>query len=405
MKPKTAAFLRQTLPRSEGGHMLTLGEVHTHAEHLDFLREQLPTLVKNHHLGTIGLERPLFLNVFLWAYRDGTLARELGTKEAARAYLTGMFEAHHRTELHDNAIASAKLCIAALDGGINVIAYDGRDRLKDEKDRWSKTLKSLDQFMLHESESTRQSKAEFEQKIRSENPDRFVKNKKLKFTYMLHEVDHWLKKKPEYQEKLTAMERIITLGQKKGVGGDAIAATLLQSAANPAKNTISIAGAIHISGIGAQDSKKNIQGTLPHHLKQMRVEGRPAPTITAAILAGTGMVTDITKINRGWIEGKGDYASWYHEGPIVRGEPVPVIDIARDEITELSQALPKDERHVGLKERFGPTAKIVSGCAGITSNPRINPLRDPEIKAAADDVARLLHGEHSCSVRQEGRGR
>lgn len=403
IKPKTAAFLRKALPKREGGHMLVLGESHDDDEHLDFLRTHLATLQREHNLGTIGLELPPYLNVFFGAYQDGTLARELGSKHAAREYLTAMFQAYGDSDYSYNAIAKARLTIAALDAGLRVTAYDGRDRLKDCKSVRGSKLKALDKAVKILANAMKTTTDEVYQRIRGDSGESqyyFIHNKKFKFPLMLREVDHWLNKEPKYQTRLADMEKIITLGHNKEIGADAISAALLSATADATKNTLSIGGAGHINAMGSKDPDDNIQGTLPHHLRNivgnpldfgaMEAEARPAPEVTAAILAGTGMAKDLIEFNRGIIFGEGPYAKLHRTGEdawIVRGKPIVLIKLDPDRITVLDRPKPEDSRYRSLEVRFGS-----KDTKEASHTPLINPLRDPKIRNAIKRVVEDWNG-------------
>lgn len=383
--------------------MLVLGEIHSRYEHLDFLRDHLATLQKEHHLGTIGLELCPFFNVFLWAYQDGTLTRELGSKEAAEEYLTDMFQAYSNSDFSHNSIAQANLTIAALDAGLRVTAYDGRDRLEDCKSGWVSYLNKLDEHVKIRADEEGVTTQAIYQTIRFDPEERqkfFIDDTSFNFPRLLREVDHWLNKKPEYQTRLADMEKIITLGHNKEIGADAISSALLSATADATKNTLSIGGAHHIDGMGLKDPFENIQGTLPHHLREivgdtldfdaMMEEARPAPKVTAAILAGTGMARKSIKLNLGRIHGEGIYADRHHTGEgawIVRGKPIAVIKLDPDRITVLDRPKPEDSRYRNLMKRFGS-----EDTKGASQNPRINPLRDPDIRNAVEGVSRDWNG-------------
>ncbi len=417
MKPKTAAFLRKALPKGGRGHMLVLGESHDQHAHIDFLCTHLATLQQEHHLGTIGLERSPFFNVFFWAYQDGTLTQELGSKHAAREYLTAMFQAYGDSDFSHNFIAQARLTIAALDEGLRVTAYDGRKRLEDFKSGWVSRLNALDKGVKMQANAMKTTTQAIYQTIRFDPKKRetcFIDDKIFRFPLMLREIDHWLNKKPEYQTRLANMEKIITLGQEKKIGADAISAALLNATADATKNTLSIVGANHIDGMGRKDPFNNIQGTLPHHLQEMvknpldfgamEAEARPAPKVTAAILAGTGMATDLIEFNRGKFFGEGVYADRHHTGEdawIVRGKPIKVIDFIYDSISALDRPKPEDSRYRNLMKRFGSNDKNEA-----SQNPRINPLRDPEMIKAVEEVSLDWNGgETPPRPNTQGHGR
>jgi hypothetical protein len=413
IKPEVAAFFDKALPRGGAGNILTLGEHHGKVEPLDFLREQLPRLAQNHHLGTIGLERNPSFNVLLWAYQDRILERELGSKEAAQGYLKDMFVAYTSPDFKTTAIARANLTIAALDSGLRVVAYDGRDRLGDLKNEFSGELKAFDADIKNKKDQAGIEGEAVRAEIRKNPKTRqALSNTEGKsFPFLLREIDHWLKVKPKYKERLEAMENIITLGKENRIEGDAISATLLAAASDRDKNTMTIGGQVHIDGIGINNQKYNSQGTLPHHLehtlphalnfREMQAAGRPAPQVTRAVVAGTVILGDIIAGNQGRIHGTGRYSHWYHNGQIVRDRQnngserptIPLIDIDTGKTTELARLEPKDPRLVDLVGRF-PCVTVASGNTvtpppvPIERNQCINPLLNPRIKAAADEVSR-----------------
>ena len=79
--------LKKVLPKTAYPSTLIIGERHDEAEHIQWLNDHLDELHKRHQINTIGIETAAFQNVFLWAYRDGTLTDLLGSKKAAEHYL------------------------------------------------------------------------------------------------------------------------------------------------------------------------------------------------------------------------------------------------------------------------------------------------------------------------------
>lgn len=137
MAPDIQAFFDKTLPNDKGTHVLCIGENHTKSEHIHFLQNQLSNLRINHNLSVIGEERPVIYNVLLWAYKDGTLQKELGSKERAQSYfrdiwLAGVaYDADHINQeasvaTVEQAKQTANLLIQAMDLGICPVAFDSR---------------------------------------------------------------------------------------------------------------------------------------------------------------------------------------------------------------------------------------------------------------------------------------
>lgn len=293
MNPAPESFQElfdRALPGTQGNHVLTLGEYHRQTPHLSYLRENLPALVRDHRLGTLGLEMQPFMNVFFWAYRDGSMAQALGSQEAARDYLRTLFRL---VEGHETQTATdrADLVIAALDQGVRIVAYDTRYRWTSWWNKSAPGRAELDQVLSSEQKQAMRTQPAIALKILEEVPA-------YKQSWVVHEAAYWMDRHPSYRKTVNGIEQLSVLGDRKGLDSDAISSLVLNAGADITRNTIAIIGMGHM--IGAQHTMGNetIAGLYPEFLSRQKSRGIAAPRVTKALVAGTAVANEIHDILR-----------------------------------------------------------------------------------------------------------
>ena len=309
MPPAFAEFLAQALPKDGGQHTLDLGERHVATEHLKFLKEHLPELKEKYGLTTIGSEKDVFFNVFLWAYADGTLKQQLGSKEKAQDYLRAVFVAYSDQNYKEHALEEGNLAIAAMDAGMEVTTFDSRFTLANSKQEYFSEIKLKNQYLerLAKDNDNNPSVETFRSNIRKDSKQLNNLSRFVKFPWLLGEVDWLLGLKPEYKIKLDAMERLIEVGHReigaKRLTSDGLSAVLQTAQMADRGNSLTISGVTHISGISSYHASvpeahpEQIHGTFGKHLFAMgqRQEFQRPHTVTAAVIA---TVADADIINR-----------------------------------------------------------------------------------------------------------
>lgn len=70
--PNMDAFLAKVLPSAKSGYVLAVNEYHGLSEYVDNLAKNWSNLsaLGEHNVGTLGLERPLYMNVVFWAMQE-----------------------------------------------------------------------------------------------------------------------------------------------------------------------------------------------------------------------------------------------------------------------------------------------------------------------------------------------
>lgn len=406
IQPNTAAFFRKALPGDQATHTLALGEAHFDDVHVRLMTQHMEQLRDEHNLRTIGLEMPAFINLFLWAYRDGTLEKELGSKEAAQAYLKAIFVAYGNKEASNAYTRKAELCMRAFDRGVNVVAFDARDTYAAVK---NDRFKELNHFRHGEVERTAKSQNrtvdDFLQYVR-ETLSKHHHN--LPIAWMLDEVKWLSDKKTDYAAKLETIEDLIRLGHTKIAAGkltsDALSAVIFNALAQPG-GRITINGSSHIDGIGMdgfyikheflpKHHVHHMHGTFGHHLFAMGSDDKPPHTVTRAVIAGSAMLPG------------GDWQGAHPKR--IKDDSISGLFPGLDVVTEMdfphivNTAVPLDEKFL-LENGQYPAFKKQGFMDRLKKKPleyerpdtiaaHINPLLMPDIKAAADAVRAAMNG-------------
>ena len=399
MEPAFKKFFEKALPNDGHSHTLTLGEAHDTTEHLQWLQQHLSQLKTDYGITTIGVERSTFMNPLFWAYKDGTLAEQLGSKEKAQQYMQTVLMIIATDDCEENSYEQVKLLISAMDAGMDVVAYDSRNSYND----W--------QNKVHEGKGWVNNKHKKPEKYWQENRENVsIRNKCIpeSFPQFMMEVE-WLRQlKPEYEKKFDAAEQLIACGHQKINAGaltsDALSATLFNAMARPTGNRITIGGVYHINGVGSLNklnglgslNKPNeiekIHGTFPHHLFAMGQppEAQRPHQVTAAVIATTAVgkrINDYTKKS-------------FFTDPIIQsvfGHHVSHLNLDHGNIEPLWQPPANHPCAVSLESKFSKKPIHNKNTDDVSlSNARteahINPLLMPDIRAASDALRAAMHG-------------
>lgn len=368
MTPEIKGFFRKTMPKDTAGHVLALGESHTKSDHLTYLKQCLPELVAEHHLGTIGIELPFAMNAFFWAYKDGTLEEMLGSKEDAALYLKIVCTSFFNTPFADNAKAMADLVVAALDADVRIACYDSRHTKED---------------VIVKGEQSRI------------NP---------KLDWVVAEFEELCKENSSYKPRLEKMETLVATGREKKIGSDALSATLFAMVADPHKNSLTIIGNGHINTKGYYNRNANalIHGTFPDHLEWLQANEHKGLKVQTAVLAATGW-SDIFHTD---YKADAQYMHEHFDGysfedawkkaqaevlpasnfalvhkPSRRERPTIKVDIDKGVVEPIVQ--PGEEEAVPIEKRFFAASAVQD--ASLVRQ-RMNPLLVPAIRQAAEAV-------------------
>lgn len=353
----------KALPPTGRDHVLALGEDHTFSEHWVNLAENLTALKNGHGVGTIGVELPPYLNLFFWAYQDGTLARLTGSQEQARQYIHQLFYA---IDSHKEEGPFADLVIKALDMGIRVVAYDSRFILSEQRDRTKVPRDEMFSTLPWNTfDRLRQNTDDFQT---------FMKHAaSYRYPWVVYEADLLASQKPEYQRRLGLMEEMIYAGRERKIGTDAMSATLFHAAKQPGKQCITVIGQQHMSGFGVESEQAGlVHGTFSHHLERLRENWtKKPPKITRAVVASTGMLRSINEIMQPQIDG--------HKGPYIRASEPIIVGRLETDTTELMPGPAKGDRRGRDIEDVMPPH-------------RVNPLSDPTMREIAKKIAADFNG-------------
>ena len=173
MEPAFKEFFDKALPNNGGRHTLVLGELHYTTEHLHWLQKHLLQLKNDYGITTIGVEYAAFVNPLFWAYKDGTLAAQLGGKPQAKNYVRAMLMALTNPNFHENASVEADLIMSAMDAGIDVVAYDSRHSYIAVCDEWQDKVRQYKQMPENDWQTNRKN-ADFLKEIINESDDETV---------------------------------------------------------------------------------------------------------------------------------------------------------------------------------------------------------------------------------------
>ena len=429
--PAIQKFLDAALPSDGGTHTLVLGEDHHQTEHYDFLRQHLDELQKQHHLRTIGLELPSYMNLFFWAYQDGTLAQQLHSSKLAKAYIRAVLVAGTNHNFSASTESEVALALAAMDLGIRVVAYDGRDTLRQEV-----TTEVYKLFRTGGEEAVSQTPnvtfEELQQVIR--NSVSLLDRQRASGAkgWMLSEAE-WLRDlNPDYKEKLAALEQLVETGHDKihegKLSSDALSALLFDAQA-VAGNRLTIGGVAHMDGIGYPHQNiagdylsphiENAHGTFGHHLFAMgqSAENQKGHAVTHAIIAGTSVADKMRN-------------KYYNK--LRQSKTVGIIDTAltllnidRGHVSTLKTHLPEEEAAMALHDAGLHTLagyaepKPMTTCHSVPlankfytppvdatpqeksahQQQHINPLLIPDLKRAVDMVRELMNEGQAVQTR------
>lgn len=290
--PKLAEFWAQSFPEDGRQHTLVLGESHSHTSHRVWLRDHIDLLCQ-HDVKALGCEQYPFMNVFLWAYADGTLTRKLGSQQAARDYLIDVFSLAHYPSAASQRRVTAELIINAIDRGLQVFCYDGRKtRASFDHDieylhSQYPALATAFDGMAVESEKLRLTRQPLH--AASEKQDKESDKFLLSFQWLHHELGWLLHENSHYGKRLDAIENALHVGhrliEEGRMGSDGLSACLFQALAPDEGNRLAIAGFGHIDGAMKvkADVIKTIHGTFAEHLMVTQPKTRAGSVYTAVL--------------------------------------------------------------------------------------------------------------------------
>jgi hypothetical protein len=294
--PSLKAFMNKALPKDEGKHVLALGEDHTQTTHVKWLQAHLDELKSQHNLGAIGIELPPFMEVFLWAYKDGKLP--VGNDpEKAKAYVERAFKAFCESDFEENTKAKVGFAIAALDKNIPVTLFDNRNTLRGTE-ILSPSVETL-RSSLADNEDTRQAMRHNNGNIFDDMSALSPQAAALTTAFILLEAQKILSENPKYQAQLDNIEAVITARRNSKQGGgqrpghDATSAAIMQASIPTAKNAITISGLNHL--IGYVSNQYQNDGTFNSHLDALGLKTSTALVADTSKLLPSTMAYDSKK--------------------------------------------------------------------------------------------------------------
>ena len=422
--PEIEQFFHEKLPADDGNrHTLVLGEYHDEVEHLDWLREQLPRLKREHALTTLGIEKNGDLNVLFMAYADGRLQKELG-EEAARDYFRNLFIIGFEVGTKENAIAQADLIMAAMDLGIRVVAYDSRRQFPEEEadqcmQFCSLASKELQGVSIHASDALARLRRLHEDVIyhyakrayekppyfsSAYPPECFVEE-----AWRVNEIKWLCGLDPSYQKTFSAIEAGIGEVHRqikaKRTHSDATSACLYNALAAPQGNGITLVGFNHINGMGAAPKYGptgdlndpdicHIYGTLPQHIFStgQSAESHRPHCVHAGVIAGIKMAGRF----------KDNYQARLETAETVIPNEISLIAIADQTVEPLAQPKAGDARIQTMKEKFSAydtqrAEKWLNNTEALqkrmekVAKTRINPLLIPSLRHAMDAIREAVN--------------
>lgn len=423
MPPNIAAFFSRALPKGQGEHVLALGEHHRHGEHIKFLDAHLAEIIERSYVGTIGIEAPTYMNVFLWAYADGSLTRKFGSAEKAKQYLLHMFVLSNEAEYESTIRAQVDLVTKAIDMGVRVVAFDARHVCQDEMKDYGDEIKQVHKQIvakaadsglsrtafrekMFQDESVLKSfmddtvEAELQAELKEEGSDvvkqlakhsgyesiEDYRDKGIRddvgLAVMFHELERWIKRKPNYEARLNVMDSVIFSGRKLQqhvMPCDALSATILNATKVPNKNVITLNGFGHIDGIGFNEENPyfNVHGAFHRHVELAQPEGGVAPKVTRAVVASTSVGS---KIHQDLLNERRSYQY------LLRETDAPIL-LALDSDMVKSMQMP-NPRHPKLVSLEYKVSAYHSSHHRHSSGAKscVNPLLISTVKQAYDDV-------------------
>ena len=323
------------------------------------------------------------MNVFLWAYQDDRLPVKRADGKKARNYLRALLELGLESETFKES-AKADLAVDALSMNppMRVFAFDARHSYADV----ASLSDEIDALFQAESKKRHQSPESLQQELRL-HPEKLqgLDNEQLAMAWMARELEILLTANPEYRKRLQIIERIIEKGKVLGIDEDVLSATLFNAASVPDQNSIAIIGALHIAGFQTRKGKgyTPIGGTFDRHLALLQSEGRAAPRVTSAIVAGTAeqLVAETWDI----VARDGVYSDLnVRDASCLKTGPLTVIPLDGKPPSRLIQPPLKNDAK-GFSESF--------------SGPHANPLLVPEIAQDSKELGKMLNGTERAFTR------
>jgi hypothetical protein len=372
--PAIAEFLSSALPQQGSQeHVLALGEQHHQPDYAASLRKLLPELKRDHRLGTLGMEIQPWFAPFLWAYQDGSLAQRFGSREAARRYVIAVNNARPINDIrHFDLSQQMELALDAMDQGIHVACFDSRRTLEQRQEEYAKGSKTYEKDLAALATKQRRS---VDQVLRETDRDPTVlfqsssNSDACRRGWMHRQVEMLHHLNAGYQPRLDTLEHLIEVGRERNLTTDPLNALLLDAQMKPGMHCVALNGIGHLDGKGGFQGSFGMHhtGTMPDHLALLAQEGRPAPKVTSAVIAGVVPLTEM-----------------------------------RTRLEHLREAKPKDTRLLHLLNIDGSHGNVVlhrsSKHHGMVKK-HGNLLLLPDIKSAFDAVAQQEHPQAKAASR------
>ncbi len=341
-----------------------------------YLTDHISELRDDFDLGTIGMEQPPFMNVFLWAYEDRNKGIKLPVpKEKMAQYVRTMYECNvHHQKL--GMEAKANLAMAAIDHGVEVVDFDTRQLLEWRLNAAKKVIPWLERaFAQHGSLFSRE-QMRLNSKLVERMQEVVTRNAAMGFpldetscnrdhpapllnSFVTMEAKALLDANPQYQRRLENLEAVAEAAQRTYPyrGGqvqtqDAFSAALLVYAAKPGHNILSISGSGHIKGFIAPKDPA-VQGTFSRHIRRMGLPGMTALLTTekdfASQLAWRERYFELTD-KKPWVE---QFRRQGHPGLIT-----PAVAIFDGKLSEQQRARWREFTDTYLPVPSGPSSEI-----------------------------------------------
>jgi hypothetical protein len=269
------AFFAKALPTGKSGHVLAVGEDHEMYDYTKTLKANMGALAdaKGHNVGTLAMERPLHMNVVMWAMKDGHLPVSAGNEQA---YLNSMMTANTMPGLKKSMVAAAEMVSEANRAGIAMVAFDARYTWASLTKQYGENMKRVRALLPEDTAAYERLHADpaaltaFTTEVRKHHK---LSGYAVHTMLSLIEVEDLLEKHPQYKTKLEQMEAIALAAKGKGLGEDGQSAAVLAANMDMSRNAITISGHTHINGREATSSRA--QGTFAAHLEEHGMTATP----------------------------------------------------------------------------------------------------------------------------------
>lgn len=226
------------------------------------------------------------MNVFFWAMKDGNLPVPKGQEEEylAQRILGCTLEPYRHTVPKISALVAT-----AIKEDNNVIAYDARHGLTQALVAWHQHIDVL----REEADGLtplRDNYENLQQRMRQISVKTGLHIDDLLYAWTLSEVNELIAKHPEYGARLQQLDRAAEYAKAQGLDEDGQSAAVFGVAADSSRNSITIGGGDHNSGM--QDIARHIQGNFPAYLERNGMMVTPVQLISSKELHSIAMPYD-----------------------------------------------------------------------------------------------------------------